>query len=220
MWEIFLGGHMLSTGGDVLNIYIWRKAFCLYSWDPLNWDASDRALGLFGKISRRRGASAWFQGVWTWVVEEVLQYWMISSLKIKLNCSWTFRRNWNVPLVLLERSWWAGLSGIYLVRFFGFRMWEILIFKWFLPLKIHMNSQKTRFWKEKSVENGGNTWKLIIIQFKHDFLSYLAVQKVDTYIAKQCSHVEFPYFVMGSHLGQGTGHAIEVVIQRNIIWID
>jgi hypothetical protein len=40
------------------------------------------------------------------------------------------------------------------------------------------------------------------IQFKHDFLSYLAVQKINTYIAKQCSHVEFPYFVMGSHLGQ------------------
>jgi hypothetical protein len=27
------------------------------------------------------------------------------------------------------------------------------------------------------------------------------VQKIDTYIAKQCSHVEFPYFVMGSTLG-------------------
>jgi hypothetical protein len=33
---------------------------------------------------------------------------MISSLKIKLNRSWKFRRNWNVPLVLLERSWSAG----------------------------------------------------------------------------------------------------------------
>jgi hypothetical protein len=28
----------------------------------------------------------------------------------------------------------------------------------------------------------------------------LAVQKIDTYITKQCSHVEFPYFVMGSKL--------------------
>jgi hypothetical protein len=42
----------------------------------------------------------------------------------------------------------------------------------------------------------------LTIQFKHDFLSYLAVQKIDTYIAKQCSHVEFPSFVMGSYLGQ------------------
>jgi len=30
----------------------------------------------------------------------------------------------------------------------------------------------------------------------------VAIQKNDTYIEKQCSHVEFPYFVMGSHLGQ------------------
>jgi len=58
-------------------------------------------------------------------------------------------RNWNVTLVLLERSWWAGFNGIYLVRF-GFR---ILILKWFLPLKIQINSKKTRFWKEKSVDN-------------------------------------------------------------------
>jgi len=27
----------------------------------------------------------------------------------------------------LERSWWAGFNGIYLVRF-GFRMWEIIDF--------------------------------------------------------------------------------------------
>ncbi len=54
--------------------------------------------------------------------------WMISSLKIKLNRSWKFRRNWNVPLVLLERSWWARFNGIYWVRF-GFRMWEILILR-------------------------------------------------------------------------------------------
>jgi len=69
---------------------------------------------------------------------------MISSLKIKLNRSWKFRRNWNVPLMSLERSWWAGFNGIYLVRF-GFRMWEILIFKWFLLLKIQINFKKPGF---------------------------------------------------------------------------
>jgi hypothetical protein len=37
-----------------------------------------------------------------------------------------------------------------LVRF-GFRIWEILILKWILLLKIQINS-KNRFWKEKSVE--------------------------------------------------------------------
>jgi hypothetical protein len=35
-------------------------------------------------------------------------------------------------------------NGIYLVRF-GFRMWEILVFKWFLPLKIQINPQKPGF---------------------------------------------------------------------------
>ncbi len=43
-----------------------------------------------------------------------------------------------MPLVLLERSWWAGFNGIHLVRF-GFRMWEIFIFNWFLLLKISKN---------------------------------------------------------------------------------
>jgi len=56
---------------------------------------------------------------------------------MKLNCSENFRRNWNVHLVFLERSWWVGFNGIYLVRF-GFKMWEILILKWFLLLKISM----------------------------------------------------------------------------------
>jgi hypothetical protein len=75
---------------------------------------------------------------------------MISSLKIKLNRSWKFRRNWNVPLVLLERCWWAGFNGIYLVRF-GFKMWEILILKWILSLKIQINSKKPGFGKKNQL---------------------------------------------------------------------
>ncbi len=82
----------------------------------------------FGKLlRRRRGALAWFHGIWT-CSAEVLEYWMISSLKIIFNCSWKFWRNWNVPLELLERSWWSEYNGVYLVRF-GFRMWGIFIFK-------------------------------------------------------------------------------------------
>jgi hypothetical protein len=61
--------------------------------------------------------------------------------------------------------------------------------------------QKTRLQREKSVEDD-TTLEELTMQFKHDFLSYLAIQKIETYIAKQCSYVEFPYFVMGSHLGQ------------------
>jgi hypothetical protein len=44
----------------------------------------------------------------------------------------------------------------------------------------------------------GNISSRLTIQFKHDFLSYLTLQK----IAAQCSHVDFSYFIMGSHLGQ------------------
>jgi hypothetical protein len=40
----------------------------------------------------------------------------------------------------------------------------------------------------------------------------LAAKKIDTYIAKQCSHVEFPYFVMGSHFGPTTAEATLVAI--------
>ncbi len=76
------------------------------------------------------------------------------SLKIKLNRSWKFRRNWNVPLVLLKRSWWAGFNGIYLVRF-GFRMWEILVLKWFLLLKIQINPKNQ---KGKISWGRRNTW--------------------------------------------------------------
>jgi len=51
--------------------------------------------------------------------------------------------------------------------------------------------QKTRFWKEKSVENVV-TLESLAFNSSKKFLSYLAVQKINTYIAKQCSHVEFP----------------------------
>jgi hypothetical protein len=98
---------------------------------------------------RRRGASGWFQGIWTWGVE-VLEYWMISSLKIKLNPSWKFRKNWNEPLISLERSWWVGFNGIYLVLF-GFRMWKILVFKWFLSLKIQIKSKKPGFGRKNQL---------------------------------------------------------------------
>jgi hypothetical protein len=103
---------------------------------------------------------------------------MVFSLKIKLNCSWNFWWNWNVPLVLLERSWWARFDGIYLVRF-GLRMWEILIIKWFLSLKIQINFKKPGFERKKISWERGNTWRLTI-QFKHDFLSYLAIKKINT----------------------------------------
>jgi hypothetical protein len=61
--------------------------------------------------------------------------------------------------------------------------------------------QKPRFWKEKSVDNGVT---LEGLPFNSSMISFhiWLFKKIDTYIAKQCSHVELPYFVMGSHLSQ------------------
>jgi hypothetical protein len=136
-------------------IYLWRKIVCLFCFVLIR----STKLGcfkscccLFGKLSMRQGASAWFHGIWT-CGAKVLEYWMIFSLKIKLNTSCKFRRNWDVPLVFLERSWWARFNGIYLVRF-GFRMWEILIFKWFLPPKFQINSKKSGFGRKNQLR----TW--------------------------------------------------------------
>jgi hypothetical protein len=84
--------------------------FVLQLWDPRNRDASDCVLGVFGKLSTRRGAWVWFHDVCT-CCAKVLEYWVIFSLKMKLNRSWKFRRNWNMCLMLLERSWWAGFNG-------------------------------------------------------------------------------------------------------------
>jgi hypothetical protein len=50
-----------------------------------------------------------------------------------------------------------------------------LILKWFLLLKIQINS-KNQVLEGKISWERGNTWSLTI-QFKHDFLSYLVLQK-------------------------------------------
>ncbi len=123
IWLIF-NTYMFNLSMKEGSLFLF--CFVLQLWDPPNQAASDRVLGVFGKLLIRRGAWAWFHDVWT-CGAKVLEYWMIPPLKIKLNRSWKFWRNWNVPLVFLERSWWAGFNQIYLVRF-GFRMWEILIF--------------------------------------------------------------------------------------------
>jgi hypothetical protein len=107
---------------------------------------------VFGKLSMKRGCMGFGSMMFALCSAKVFEYWMISSLTIKLHCSWNFWRNWNVPWVLLKRSWWAGFNGIYLVRF-GFGMWEILIFKWFLLLKI-----KIIFFKNQVLE-GKISWE-------------------------------------------------------------
>jgi hypothetical protein len=59
--------------------------------------------------------------------------------------------------------------------------------------------QKTKFWKEKSVEN---VVKLQGLPFNSSMTSFHIGPFKQSIYTKQCSHVEFPYFVMGSDLGQ------------------
>jgi hypothetical protein len=113
---------------------------CSRSFSCCLWTALDEE-GCMGLVPCH--SDLWCKS--SWILDD-------SSLKIKLNQSWKVRRIGNVSLVLMERSWWAGFNRICLVRF-GFRMWERLNFKWFLPLKIQINSKKPGFWKEKSVED-------------------------------------------------------------------
>ncbi len=47
--------------------------FCLYLRNPPNQDASDHIPHFLGKLSMKRGAWAWFQGVWT-CSAEVFEY--------------------------------------------------------------------------------------------------------------------------------------------------
>ncbi len=61
-------------------------------------------------------------------------------------------RDWDVLMVLLEKSQRSRFNGIYFVSFEFIKMWEISQFKRFLSLQIQINS-KTKFWKEKSIEN-------------------------------------------------------------------
>jgi hypothetical protein len=149
---LFCDGFTLGPMAHSTHIYLWRKVVCFVvmrstelgcfrscSW--CLWKAFDKE-GCMGLVT-------WCLDLWcksSWILNDF-------SLEIKLNQSWNFQRNWNVPLVFLERSWWAGFNEIYLIRF-GFRMWEVLIFKWFLLLKIQINSKKPRFGRKNQLR----TW--------------------------------------------------------------
>jgi hypothetical protein len=59
-------------------------------------------------------------------------------------------------------------------------------------VKIEIKSRKPGFGRKKAVENVLTLEGLPLNSSMISF-SYLAVQKIDTYIAKQGSHVEFLY---------------------------
>ncbi len=175
-------------------IYLWSKVVCfvLYLRDPANQDASARVFGLFGKFSTRRGASAWVHNVWTCGAKKFLNIeWF---LHWKLN--WIIAANFGgIGMCLrccLERSGWARFNRTYLVRF-GFRMWQILIFNWFLPLKIQLNSKKPGFGREKISQGRGNTW------------------------ANGTGHTSMNHFYYHSTLAASTLNML--FSQKNILWV-
>ncbi len=86
-------------------------------------------------------------------VQKFLNIEMISSLKTKFNRSWIFLEELEcafgvVGKILMPRIKWNLFGKI------GFIMWEILILKWFLPLKIQINSKKPGFGRKSHLR----TW--------------------------------------------------------------
>jgi hypothetical protein len=84
-----------------LDIYLWRKVVCLFCFVCTDEIHPTRMLQIAFLVSLE---SSWWGGVhWLWFHSfwtcsaKVLEYWMISSLKIKLNPRWKFPRNRNVP---------------------------------------------------------------------------------------------------------------------------
>jgi hypothetical protein len=70
-------------------------------------------------------------------------------------------------------------------------MWDILIFKVISATENSNKFPKNQVLKgKKSLEN---VVTLVGLRFNSSMISFhiLAIQKIDTYIAKQCSHVEF-----------------------------
>jgi hypothetical protein len=73
------------------------------------------------------------------------------------------------------------------------------------PLKIQIKLQKTRSWKEKSVENM-ITLAGLPINSRLIFFSYLTLKKLNLYLAKLGSYFEFALFCNGFTLVP-TAHA-------------
>jgi len=95
-WSNSKSHHLSMKEGNLFVLFVSMRStepgcFRLCSWSLWKALEEERCISLVPYV-------------WT-CSAKVLEYSMISSLKIKLNCSWKFQRNWNVPLVLLERSW-------------------------------------------------------------------------------------------------------------------
>ncbi len=111
MWSsLFCMGFTLGSMAQAILVYLWKKVVCfiLFCRYEIHQTRMLQIMFLMSLESSQRVEvhGLWFHDVWT-SNAKVFEYWMIFSIKIKLNCSWKFWKNWNVPLVLLERSWWV-----------------------------------------------------------------------------------------------------------------
>jgi hypothetical protein len=105
-WLLDILHYFLETR-DYCNIYLWRKVVCFVVMRSTKLGCF-KLCCIFGKLLTRRGAWAWFHDIWT-CSAKVLEYWNIFSLKIKLNRSWKFWRNWNVPFGILGKILMTGI---------------------------------------------------------------------------------------------------------------
>ncbi len=121
--SLYVMGCCVSVRVSTVHLYLWRKhsflVFCFVVMRSIEPGCCFRLCSwCLSKALHSTTRSAWALVTWcfldllcksSWILKE-----MISSLTIKkLNHSWNFQRNWNVPLVLLERSWWAKFNGIF-----------------------------------------------------------------------------------------------------------
>jgi hypothetical protein len=137
---------------------------------------------------------------------------MISSLKIKLYLR-ILEELGSAFGVSLERSWWLGFNGIYLVRF-GLRMQRILIFKWFLPLKIQINSKKPGFARNNQFITWSNLKAYHSIQAWFPFIFYYSKNR---YIhCKTMFTCSVSLICNGFTLGS-TAHATLVYVRRKVV---
>jgi len=103
--------------------------FCSYE---MHWTRMLQILFLVSLESSRRG------GVHGLGSMMMLGLAVRKFLNIEWFLRWKFQRNWNKPLVLLERSWWAGFNG----NFFG-KIWIPNVGDiWFQVISATENSNK------------------------------------------------------------------------------
>ncbi len=143
----------------IIIIYLWIQVDCFVLFWSLVMKFTE--LGCFRLCSwcHWKAFNEGCMGLVPWHLDlRCKSSWILNDVFIEnsIQLSWKFWWNWNVPLVLLEGSWWAGFNGIYLVRF-GFRLREMLIPKWFLLLKIQKNSKIPGFGRKNRWRHG-NTW--------------------------------------------------------------